>query len=72
MDHSDILVPPQADIDIVEAVVFSLCAEHSITLRSQAGVSVAGAAIDLFCAGYQTQDALRGALCAGEGLPRLG
>ncbi|MEA3533825.1 hypothetical protein [Rhizobium sp. CC-YZS058] len=66
MSLSESFIPPQSEIDVVEAAVFSLCAERSIALRSQAGVRVAGAAISLFCAGYQTQDALREALCAGD------
>ncbi|MFP5077372.1 hypothetical protein ACLE20_08685 [Rhizobium sp. YIM 134829] len=57
--------PPQSEVEIVEAAVLSLCAERSITLRSQAGLGIAGAAIDLFWAGYRTQEALRAALSTG-------
>jgi hypothetical protein len=44
----------------------SWCAERSIRLRSQEGVSAASAVINLFFEGYRTQDELLGALCAGD------
>jgi hypothetical protein len=50
------------DVDALSGALFSWCAERSIRLRSQEGVSAAGAVIDLFFAGYKTQDELLGAL----------
>lgn len=50
------------DVDVLSGALFSWCAERSIRLRSHEGVRAAGAIIDLFLAGYQTQDSLLGAL----------
>lgn len=50
------------DMEVLSGALFSWCAERSIGLRSHEGVRVAGAIIDLFLAGYETQDALLGAL----------
>ncbi len=50
------------DIDVLAGALFAWCAERSITLQSQEGLSAANLAIDLYNAGYQTQDRLLGAL----------
>ncbi|KQV39156.1 MULTISPECIES: hypothetical protein [unclassified Rhizobium] len=50
------------DMDALSGALFSWCAERSIRLRSHEGVKAAGAIIDLFLAGYETQDELLGAL----------
>ncbi|HTO32036.1 MAG TPA: hypothetical protein VL202_12780 [Pararhizobium sp.] len=50
------------DVEALSGALFSWCAERSIRLRSQEGISAAGAVIDLFFAGYKTQDELLGAL----------
>ena len=50
------------DVDALSGALFSWCAERGVRLRSQEGVSAAGAVIDLFIAGYTTQDELLGAL----------
>ncbi len=50
------------DIDVLAGALFAWCAERSIKLKSQEGLSVANIAIDLYDAGYQTQDGLLGAL----------
>jgi hypothetical protein len=50
------------DVDALSGALFSWCAERGVRLRSQEGVSAAGAVIDLFFAGYRTQDELLGAL----------
>ncbi|MBW9065376.1 hypothetical protein JNB71_18900 [Rhizobium herbae] len=50
------------DVEALSGALFSWCAERSIRLRSQEGVSAAGAVIELFFAGYTTQDELLGAL----------
>lgn len=55
------------DVEALSGALFSFCAERSIGLRSQEGVSAAGAAIDLFFAGYRTQDALLDALSERHG-----
>lgn len=59
MSHS---VTSRDDVEVLSGALFTWCAERSIRLRSQEGLSVAGAAIDLLLAGYRTQDALLGAL----------
>ena len=50
------------DVEALSGALLSWCAERSIRLRSQEGVSAAGAVIELFFAGYTTQDELLGAL----------
>lgn len=55
------------DVDALSGALFSFCAERSIRLRSQEGISAAGAVIDLFFAGYTTQDELLGALSDRHG-----
>ncbi|MBB3381817.1 hypothetical protein ACK83U_09430 [Rhizobium sp. WW22] len=50
------------DIDVLAGALFAWCAERSIKLQSQEGLSAANVAIDLYNAGYQTQDQLLGAL----------
>jgi len=50
------------DIDVLANALFAWCAERSIKLQSQEGLSVANVAINLYDAGYQTQDRLLGAL----------
>lgn len=50
------------DVDVLEGALFSWCAERNIKLRSQQGLSIASIAIDLYHAGYQTQDQLLVAL----------
>jgi hypothetical protein len=50
------------DIDVLAAALFAWCAERSIKLQSQEGLSAANVAIDLYNAGYQTQDRLLSAL----------
>jgi hypothetical protein len=55
------------DVEALSGALFSWCAERSIRLRSQEGVSVAGAVIDLFFAGYTTQDEILGALSDRHG-----
>lgn len=54
--------PERGDVDIVTSAVFSWCAERRISLRTQAGVHAASAAIELFERGYRTPDALFHAL----------
>ncbi|MEK1929554.1 MAG: hypothetical protein AAAC47_07145 [Pararhizobium sp.] len=55
------------DVEALSGALFSWCAERSIHLRSQEGVSAAGAVIDLFFAGYTTQDEILGALSDRHG-----
>lgn len=55
------------EVDVLSGALFSWCAERSIRLRSQEGVSAAGAVIDLFFAGYRTQDELLDALSVRHG-----
>ncbi|CAN7368315.1 hypothetical protein [Pararhizobium sp. LjRoot238] len=55
------------DVEALSGALFSWCAERSIRLRSQEGVSAAGAVIDLFFAGYTTQDEILGALSDWHG-----
>ncbi len=50
------------DIDVLAGALFAWCAERSIRLQSQEGLSAANLAIDLYNAGYHTQDRLLGAL----------
>ncbi len=50
------------DVDALSGALCSWCAERGVRLHSQEGVSAAGAVIDLFIAGYTTQDELLGAL----------
>lgn len=50
------------DVEALSGALFSWCAERSIGLRSQEGVTAAGAVIDLFFAGYTTQDEILDAL----------
>ena len=54
------------DVEALSGALMSWCAERSIRLRSQEGVSAASAVINLFFAGYKTQDELLGALCTGD------
>lgn len=56
------------EIDVLNGAVFSWCAERRISLRSQEGVSAASAAIDLYLAGYETQEALLAALNDSDSL----
>lgn len=49
------------DIDVLTGALFAWCAERSIKLQSQEGLSAANVAINLYDAGFQTQDRL---LCA--------
>ncbi len=55
------------DVEALAGALFSWCAERSIRLRSQEGVSAAGAVIDLFLSGHQTQDDLLAALNLRDG-----
>ena len=55
------------DVEALSGALFTWCAERSIGLRSQAGVSAAGVVIDLFFAGYRTQDEILGALSDRDG-----
>lgn len=50
------------DVDILASALYAWCAERSIRLQSQEGLSAANVAISLYEAGYQTQDQLLGAL----------
>jgi hypothetical protein len=50
------------DIDVLAGALFAWCAERSIKLQSQEALSAANVAIDLYNAGYQTQDRLLDAL----------
>lgn len=50
------------DVDILAGALYAWCAERSIKLQSQEGLSAANIAISLYDAGYQTQDQLLGAL----------
>ena len=50
------------EIDVLAGALYAWCAERNITLRSQAGLTVASKAIDLYHAGHQTPDQLLGAL----------
>jgi hypothetical protein len=50
------------DVDILTSALYAWCAERSIKLQSQEGLSAANVAISLYDAGYQTQDRLLGAL----------
>ncbi|MDE1993151.1 MAG: hypothetical protein KGI75_11665 [Rhizobiaceae bacterium] len=50
------------DIDVLASALYAWCAERSVKLHSQQGLSVANIAINLYDAGYQTQDKLLGAL----------
>ncbi|NKJ04131.1 hypothetical protein [Rhizobium sp. SG741] len=50
------------DIDVLANALFAWCAERNIKLQSQEGLSAANVAINLYDAGYQTQDRLLGAL----------
>jgi hypothetical protein len=50
------------DIDVLAGALYAWCAERSIKLHSQEGLSAASVAIDLYHAGHQTQDQLLGAL----------
>ena len=50
------------DVDVLAGALYAWCAERSIRLHSQEGLSVASKAIDLYNAGHQTQDQLLGAL----------
>ncbi|AYG66740.1 MULTISPECIES: hypothetical protein [unclassified Rhizobium] len=50
------------DINVLAGALFAWCAERSIRMQSQEGLSAANVAIDLYDAGYQTQDQLLGAL----------
>ncbi len=50
------------DIDVLAGALYAWCAERSIKLHSQEGLSAASIAIDLYNAGHQTQDRLLGAL----------
>lgn len=50
------------DVDILAGALYAWCAERSIKLQSQEGLSAANVAIGLYDAGYQTQDQLLGAL----------
>jgi hypothetical protein len=54
------------DIDVLAGALYAWCAERSIKLHSQTGLSIASIAIDLYHAGHQTQDQLLGALHAHE------
>ncbi|TIX88639.1 hypothetical protein [Rhizobium sp. P44RR-XXIV] len=54
------------DIDVLASALFAWCAERSIRLQSQEGLSAANVAINLYNAGYQTQDQLLGALHSYE------
>lgn len=50
------------DIDVLASALFAWCAERSVKLQSQEGLSAANVAINLYNAGYQTQDRLLDAL----------
>ena len=50
------------DIDVLASALYAWCAERSVKLHSQQGLSVANIAINLYDAGHQTQDKLLGAL----------
>jgi hypothetical protein len=52
------------EVDTVAGALYAWCAEQDIKLSSQAGLAVASQAIDLYHAGYHTQEELLGALHA--------
>ncbi|WP_275784568.1 hypothetical protein [Pararhizobium gei] len=54
------------EVEALSGALFSWCAERSIRLRSQEGVSAASVVIDLFLAGYTTQDEILGALSSRD------
>ena len=54
------------EIDILASALYAWCAERCIKLDSQAGLSAASKAIDLYHAGYHTQDVLLSALHSEE------
>lgn len=54
------------EVDILAGALYSWCAEHNIKMTSQAGLSAASKAIDLYHAGYHTRDKLLGALHGDE------
>lgn len=50
------------EIHVLASALYAWCAEHNIKLTSQAGLSAASKAIDLFHAGFHNHDVLLGAL----------
>ena len=46
---------PHEEIDILTCVIVSWCAERRIKMKSQAGLSAANLAIDLYFAGHRTE-----------------
>ena len=59
LDHAE-------DIDALAGALYCWCAERSIKIESQEGLAAASVAIDLYLAGYQTQDRLLDALHSRE------
>ena len=52
----------QDDVEVLAGALYCWCAERSIKMKSQEGLSVANLAIDLYMAGHRTQDQLFWAL----------
>lgn len=50
------------EIDVLAGALYAWCAERSIKMESQAGLTAASKAIDLYHAGHHTQDQLLGAM----------
>jgi len=50
------------EIHILASALYAWCAEHNIKATSQAGLSAASKAIDLFHAGFHSHDVLLSAL----------
>lgn len=50
------------DVDVLAGALYAWCAERCIKIKSQEGLAAANLAIDLYLAGYQTQDRLLDAL----------
>ncbi|MGA1802556.1 hypothetical protein [Rhizobium sp. HT1-10] len=60
-----IFVQPVLDtdeVDVLAGALYAWCAERSTKLKSQAGLAAASKAIDLYNAGYRSQDRLLSAL----------
>lgn len=50
------------DVDVLAGALYSWCAERNIKLSSQAGLTAASKAIDLYHAGHDSQERLLRAL----------
>ena len=63
--HMSMLVQPPLyadEVDVLAGALYTWCAERNIKVKSQAGLSVASKAIDLYHAGHHTESQLLGAL----------